>query len=273
MFDKDAIELRIEEALRDKFENYAPETSHMPFHTRLLGGDRMALYSFIHSLNTNFGTTIFEKVASEIATGVFDEVALQREVNGVFAAEAQAEITKIMNELSNADRLPNHADEVEQIRRYCQAGPVVNKKLSKADIYLVNGNCKFLIDLKTAKPNKGNFEKFKQDMLEWAAAVLYEDDEVDVRTIIAIPYNPYEPKPYKRWTIRGMLEVENQSQLMVGQEFWNFLAGGQDIYQDLLDCFENVGLRMRHEIDTHFERFRQRGPRITAEVRPYQISL
>lgn len=35
----------------------------MPFHTRLLGKDRMALFSFIHSLNTNFGTSIFEPVA------------------------------------------------------------------------------------------------------------------------------------------------------------------------------------------------------------------
>ncbi len=32
----------------------------MPFHTRLLGTDRLALYSFIHSLNTNFGTSVFE---------------------------------------------------------------------------------------------------------------------------------------------------------------------------------------------------------------------
>ncbi len=34
-------------ALRSKFESYNPETSYMPFHTRLLGNDRMALFSFI----------------------------------------------------------------------------------------------------------------------------------------------------------------------------------------------------------------------------------
>ncbi len=32
----------------------------MPFHYRLLGKDRMALYSFIHSLNTAFGNSIFD---------------------------------------------------------------------------------------------------------------------------------------------------------------------------------------------------------------------
>jgi len=33
--------------LREKFSSYEPETKHMPFHYRLLGKDRMALFSFI----------------------------------------------------------------------------------------------------------------------------------------------------------------------------------------------------------------------------------
>jgi type II restriction enzyme len=54
-------------SLRRKFENYNPEPASMPFHVRLLGKDRMALFSFIHSLNTNFGTSIFEPVALVLA--------------------------------------------------------------------------------------------------------------------------------------------------------------------------------------------------------------
>ena len=57
------IEYTIKDSLRRKFESYKPETKHMPFHYRLLGKDRMALYSFIQSLNTTFGTSIFEPVA------------------------------------------------------------------------------------------------------------------------------------------------------------------------------------------------------------------
>jgi len=34
----------------------------------LLGKDRLALYAFIHSLSTNFGTTIFEPVALSLAS-------------------------------------------------------------------------------------------------------------------------------------------------------------------------------------------------------------
>jgi len=52
---KKLIESTIKENLRKKFQTYKPETSHMPFHYRLLGKDRMALFSFIHSLNTTLG--------------------------------------------------------------------------------------------------------------------------------------------------------------------------------------------------------------------------
>ena len=49
----------------------------MPFHYRLLGKDRMALFSFIQSLNTTFGISIYEPVAKELAKGIFKEVQTQ----------------------------------------------------------------------------------------------------------------------------------------------------------------------------------------------------
>jgi type II restriction enzyme len=63
--------------LRVKIRNYNPEPASMPFHTRLLGKDRMALFSFIHSLNTNFGTSIFEPVALALASTTFKEAKSQ----------------------------------------------------------------------------------------------------------------------------------------------------------------------------------------------------
>lgn len=253
MFEKVLVEESIEAALRRKFQNYNPEPAYMPFHTRLLGKDRMALYSFIQSLNTNFGTAIFEQVARMIALGVFDVVELQHSVGNTLTSRAQETITEIMNGLTSGVTDPNHAREIAQISEHARLGQPVNKKLRKVDVSLANGTDMFLFDLKTVKPNISGFEKYKQDMMEWAAAIMYQNQNASVRTIIAMPYNPYEPKPYTRWTLRGMLEIENQSQLMVAEEFWNFLAGGEDIYQDLLDCFEKVGARMRDEIDTYFE--------------------
>jgi type II restriction enzyme len=51
---KSNIKTLLINTIRNKFTNYKPETSYMPFHTSLLGKDRIALFSFIHSLNTIF---------------------------------------------------------------------------------------------------------------------------------------------------------------------------------------------------------------------------
>jgi len=63
--------------VRAKLKKYSPETKAMPFHYRLLGKDRMALYSFIQSLNTTFGVSIFEPVAITLAKNRFAVVTKQ----------------------------------------------------------------------------------------------------------------------------------------------------------------------------------------------------
>jgi len=99
---------------------------------------------------------------------------------------------------------------------------------------------------------KGGFKEFKRTLLEWVAVVLAENPKADVNTLIAIPYNPYDPKPYSRWTMAGMLDLDHE--LKVADEFWDFL-GGEGAYNDLLDCFERIGIEMREEIDDYFARF------------------
>ena len=110
----------------------------------------------------------------------------------------------------------------------------------------------FLFDIKTAKPNAGNFKEFKRTLLEWVATILAETPEIKVNSLIAIPYNPYYPEPYNRWTMRGMLDLPEE--LKVADEFWDFL-GGKGAYKDLLDIFERVGIELRSEIDEFFTKF------------------
>jgi type II restriction enzyme len=53
--------------------------------------------------------------------------------------------------------------------------------------------------------------------------------------------------------MRGMLDLKNE--LKVGKEFWDFI-GGKNSYEDLLGCFERVGIELRGEIDAYFEKFK-----------------
>jgi len=90
-------------------------------------------------------------------------------------------------------------------------------------------------------------------LLEWTAIFLAKDPEAKVNSYIAIPYNPYEPKPYERWTLKGMLDLQNE--LKVAEEFWDFLGNGK-IYMELLNCFERVGIEIRPEIEKFFQKYK-----------------
>lgn len=193
------IENTLRHSLRNKFQNYNPEPAVMPFHTRLLGQDRMALFSFIHSLNTNFGTTIFEPVAKSLAESKFKNVKLQATAGTQISTEAQRVIQDIIDNLTAATDKPVKDVEIERIRKVCQQGVMKKVKPTKVDIWLESETDElFLFDIKTAKPNKGGFKEFKRTLLEWVACVLAENPEAKINTLIAIPYNPYEPKPYSR---------------------------------------------------------------------------
>lgn len=248
------IKNRLILSLRNKFENYKPETSSMPFHTRLLGKDRMALYSFIQSLNTNFGTSIFEPVAEELGLKYFDSIQRQMAVANTITKEAQRVIQDIMDSLESGNSKPNKNEEIARILAVAQSGDVSTIKPTKVDLFLQKGNNVYLIDIKTAKPNKGAFKEFKRTLLTWVACFAYVNPNLNIQSLIAIPYNPYEPKPYERWTMAGMLDLE--SELKVAEEFWDFL-GGKGSYDLILSAFEEVGCEMREEIDTYFKKFQK----------------
>lgn len=226
----------------------------MPFHYRLLGKDRMALFSFIHSLNTTFGTSIFEPVAVTLAMENYTEAQKQLEVGDSISSLAQTEIQKIMNELSVGND-PDKQAEIKRIRDVANNGKINTIGSVKADLFVRNEDGEvFLFDLKTAKPNISNFKDFKRTLLEWIAMYLQQHPSVKINSYIAIPYNPYEPEPYQRWTLKGMLDLPNE--LKVADEFWDFL-GGPGTYNDLLDCFERAGIELRPEIDEYFHKFKQ----------------
>jgi len=192
------IEEVIKDILRKKFQNYNPETKSMPFHYRLLGKDRMALFSFIHSLNTTFGTSIFEPVAETLAKINFLEAKKQYVLGTNISENAQLEIQYIINELSTGKN-PNKQNEIEKIRSVATTGKTNKLKTVKVDLFLKDkkGNI-HLFDIKTAKPNISNFKDFKRTLLEWIAIYLADNPEANVHSYIVIPYNPYEPKPYER---------------------------------------------------------------------------
>lgn len=240
---KDYLVLKI----REKLQNYNPETSSMPFHFRLLGKDKMALFSFIQSVNTTLGTSIFEKVGKIIAeprnTKCFD----RHDVEGFISSQSVVAIDSIMRNLRSATEKPNKEAEINEIEKVAKSGDLGKKIKRRADLFVTDKiGIEHYFELKTAKPNINEFTGIKKLLLDWVAIRKNEDPTVKIKTYVAIPYNPYEPKPYERWTLQGLFDLKNE--VLVGKEFWDYL-GGNGTYEDLLKVFEQAGLDLRKEID------------------------
>ncbi len=251
---KTEIEQIIIEALRAKLRNYKPTGDAKPFHAHLLGKDRLALVSFVHSFYTNFGTTVFEAVAVKIAKQRFKTVRRNVPALSTLSSGAELVISDIMNELSNKVTAPNKANEISRIRAVCKVGDPKEATPTQHDLFLESHTGEFyFIDMKSPKPNKGEFKGFKRTLLEWYAVYLYEHPKAIVHGIIAPPYNPYDPKPYNPSTAKGIMDLGKD--LRAAEDFWDFL-GGEGTYTDLLGCFERAGITMRKEIDDYFDRFK-----------------
>lgn len=251
---RDEIAALLTNQIRRKLTTYKPETQNMPFHTRLLGKDRMALFSFVQSVNTMLGTSVFEQTAAIIARPNFKRAIPQyKEFNNTVCDEAQSVIQVIMNDLRAGRATPNKPAETLRVLKVAQRGNIITVKRPRIDLFVESHQgVEFYFDLKTAKPNIGEFVGFKRTLLEWVAIRGAENPKAKIHTMLAIPYNPYEPEPYQRWTLQGLFDVPKE--ILVADEFWNFL-GGENTYEEVLNVFEQVGIDLRSEIDERFARF------------------
>lgn len=251
---KKDIQKVIKTCLQNKFKNYVPQDNFMPFHFALLGKDRMALYSFMQSLLTTFGSSIFEPVAAALARTRFAKIETQYSVGDCIYENCQKAIQDIVNELTYNPK-PDKIIELKKIKKNL-SGNKNKLKATKVDLFVeTKEGEQYLFDLKTAKPNKGGFQEFKQTLLTWAGIAYTQKKNTIIHTAIAIPYNPYAPKPYQFWTVAGMLDLEEE--LFVAEKFWDFL-GGEGAYNELLTCFEKVGIKLRPEIDKYFAEFNKK---------------
>lgn len=250
---KELIVSVLKDSIESKFKNYNPETKHMPFHYRLLGKDRMALFSFIHSLNTTFGTSIYEPVAIALAKDKFKNTQKGATPNNVVSSEAHSVIQNILDGISVGDRNPDKLKELEEIRSVSISDNMNNVNLTQIDVRLQDHDgVIYFIDFKTVKPNIGGFQKLKRTLLEWAAAEMARNPEATIKTMLGIPYNPYHPKQYQRWTMQGMFDLKEE--ILVAENLWDFI-GGDGSYDALLDCFEQAGIELRATMDDYFSRF------------------
>lgn len=254
---REQVEKLLVATVEAKLENYEPETDAMPFHYRLLGRDRYVMFSFIQSMNTTFGTSLWEQVAVILARSAGFEAAQHYKLLGEVDAKTEVAMSRLYADLRAARVKVSRQAEIELIMSTIQAGKSLQSPDQTVDLYVKIGKQENYFDITSAKPNMKEFAVLKSKLLTWTALRLSQDKKADVWTRLAIPYNPYHPKPYERWTLKGLYDLP-AGQVLVAEGFWNFIGGG-DVFQDLLGTFEAAGKRLRPKLDAKFREFANPG--------------
>ncbi|HUI33109.1 MAG TPA: TdeIII family type II restriction endonuclease [Dysgonamonadaceae bacterium] len=247
---KQQIKKLLSKKIEAKLKSYGRETTSMPFLARLIqDNEKIAAYSFIHSMATTLGMSIYEDVSVIIASETAEEAFRNYGVGGAISNSQRAVIGSIVNGLRNGERKANIAEETQEVLAASSNEGVFQKSGSIADFYMKRDNIEYYFEIKTVKPNIDVFEKSKTKLLEWVAR-----KRKPIKVFLVFPYNPYHPKPYLRFTESGMMNSLND--FLVGEEYWDFL-GGEDTFPQLLQTFDEVGKEFKERLNTKFKEIAQ----------------
>lgn len=243
---KQKIKLLLSTKIENKLKSYGRETTSMPFLARLVqDNEKIAAYSFIHSIATTLGMSIYEDVSVTIASESSEECFRNYGVGGAISKEQKAVISNIVAKLRNGEREANIEEEKQEVLDTSAENGEFQKSGNIADFYMKRGGKEYYFEIKTVKPNIDVFEKSKTKLLEWVAR-----RRIDINVFLAFPYNPYHPQPYSRFTEVGMMD--SPKDFLVGEEYWNFI-GGDNTFPELLNTFDEVGKEFKERLKQKFK--------------------
>ena len=224
----------VQKKLHEKIENYIPNKT-LDNHFALSGIIPKKVrrqYSAIHSLLTAFGMAFYEQIAVSIASNNSDVAARQWKSNSQISNARKQKIEEIIRKIGNKEKLPDMDSEIKEILSIPNNNLVETGAGQIVDVYFKRGKDEYYIDIKTVGPNKAGFLDHKRLTLTWIARA-----NKKIHPIIALPYNPYHPKPYKKV---GSDVMQVGIDLVIGKDFWD-LVGGSGCYEDLSKIFQEIG--------------------------------
>lgn len=250
---KNNIQQHIEKQMKQKMIDYKPETTYNPFISSFVDSKQVKISSFIHSLYTSIGMSIYEQIGKLIAKQKGYHVEHQHKIGGDidyhtskyietlinqnnYQPNKEKEISEIRNKIIKFNNNPKESNQFDNIRTVDLFIKKKNNHNQYREIY---------IDVASPKLNYKEFTALKRKMLQWVALRLSQDQTVNIETYIGIPFNPYYPQEYKRWT---GFHCDRKGDLLIQDELWKEIAG-KDIYEELKTIFEKSGTNLKSHVN------------------------
>jgi len=252
--DADISKITIQTVKSSFFSYFAcrkqPDTKHILLSK--LFPEESAIRSAIGGLETSLGTTLWERIATQIAsangftilnpkvdflqpkkmpTSITNLIAKHKDAREV--EDANIPMSVFIKELySNINTLP--ANQLPKDFKTLTKG-------SGVDIFLRKDNQEYVFDIKTVQINAGSGTKFNETLMKWLAFrrlhLKYLNQNYDLHAHIVIPYDPHESSDW--WTEFGDRAYPlDRNDALLGNKFWDLLSGRSNTLEIITKAFE-----------------------------------
>ncbi len=232
---KSTLDELLKKKFREKIERFKlPEGLDNSFAARnCIAKKNRNIYSAVHSMMTTFGMSFYEPIAESIAKPISEIAEMQWHSNLLVSKDRLAKINEISADIGTKKRKLDIDKEAEEILAIPNENLIEDVDGQIVDVYFKRGKDEYYIDIKTTGPNLPGFIGYRKANLKWIARA-----NKKIHPILALPYNPYAPKPYKKV---GSDRMELGKDLLVGKEFWDLVGGSDGCYEDIEKSFRKIG--------------------------------
>jgi len=217
--------------------------------------------SAIGGIETSLGS-FWEKVATAIASENGFEI-----LNPKLDLQEPINIPNVISQLLNQHKYQREAAhsqipmstyesalKIELLKLPASEIPAEYKRLSKgtgADLFFRKGNNEYAFELKTVQINAGSGPKFNETLMKWltfrALHQKYLRTHYSFKAHVVIPYDPHISSDW--WTEFGDRAYPlDHKDLMLADEFWNFMSGIPDTLLAITKAFNDLVLENFQDI-------------------------
>ena len=234
------LENGFDEALENKIKNYNRETNYMPFLESIFSKKNTNIYSLGISLATWLGMSSgggYEEISKILSVSAGNKAITQYKINKTLTKQTDAKIHEMWQSIKKNEIDSNPENILSELKSFVKGCDGVDSD-RVVDVFITDkdNNITF-IDITSPKSNMKESAALKLKLMRWQALGLAHYKAKKVRAVVALPYNPYHPKPYKRFS--SIILVKDKD-VLVQEKFWNHIAE-LEIYEDLLKIISKVG--------------------------------
>jgi Type II restriction endonuclease, TdeIII len=187
----------------------------------------------------------WDHMAADIARAAHGNAETNHSVMGSIPAATSNQIAGIVSSYTTGEghQMPDTTEELGVILPGAKAPGAQEVVHEKDDVFFNGHGVENHVEIKTPKPNYDQGRGSKRRILRIHAV----RHPTTVKAFVGLPYNPNGLLGTYEWPVtKYFLDFERD--LMVGEQFWNYVGSDAATYDELLDCFLGVSVARKKDL-------------------------